>query len=144
MFKNKSKENIQKSQPKAIAFAEYTKAKAKSVFDFLVNNFDVVKKELELIKEKSKNLLEANYQLGLRHLEKGNLSDAIFRFRIIKKFWPNHYDAYLQLANCYILTKKYYRAKAVIADLIKLNPTYENKAQELLNKIQELQSNSNI
>lgn len=142
MFKNKLKENNQKSQPKAIAFAEYSKAKAKSVFDFLVNNFDVVKKEFELIKAKSKNLLEANYQLGLRHLEKGNLSDAVFRFRIIKKFWPNHYEAYLQLANCYILTKKYYRAKAVLDELVQLNPTYDNQAQDLLKKIQELQSNS--
>jgi outer membrane protein assembly factor BamD (BamD/ComL family) len=143
MFKNKSKENNQKSQPKAIVFAEYTKEKAGLVFNFFINNFDVIKKEFNLIKEKSKNLLEANYQLGLRHLEKGNLSDAIFRFRIIKKFWPNHYDAYLQLANCYILTKKYYRAKAALDELAKLNPTYEDKIQELLNKIQELQSDQN-
>lgn len=143
MFKKKpSLENSQSGQQKTKALAEFLKSKAKSVFDFTINHFDVVKKELELIKTKSQNLLESNYQLGLRHIEKGNLGDAIFRFRFIKKFWPNHYDAYIQLANCYIIKKRYNKALLVLDELTIINPTYENQAQELINKIEELQHSS--
>lgn len=143
MFKKKpSIENSQSGQQKTKALAEFFKSKAKSVFDFTINHFDVVKKELELIKTKSQNLLESNYQLGLRHIEKGNLGDAIFRFRFIKKFWPNHYDTYIQLANCYIIKKRYNKALLVLDELTIINPTYENQAQELINKIEELQHSS--
>jgi tetratricopeptide (TPR) repeat protein len=145
MFKKKpTSDNLKTGEQKTSALADFIKNKAKSVFDFTINHFDVVKKELELIKTKSQNLLESNYQLGLRHLEKGNLGDAIFRFRFIKKFWPNHYDAYIQLANCYIIKKRYNKALLVLHELTIINPTYENQAQELIKKIEDLQLSSDI
>ncbi len=144
MFKNKLKEVGKNPQEKTFALAEFTKSKAKLAFGFFLNHFDIVRKEFEIIKEKSKNLLESNYQLGLMHQDKGNLSDAIFRFRFIKKFWPHHYDSYIQLANCYISKKRFNRALQVLDELLIANSTYENQVQELKNKIHELQSTDNI
>lgn len=104
---------------------------------FVATKIQEFKDELELIKSKLRTLLETNYQLGLRHIERGNISDAIFRFKFIKRFWPHCYDAYYQLAYCYLLDKRPYRAKKVLDELLEKCPEYSNKAQELLIQIDE-------
>lgn len=100
--------------------------------------FSRVQDELMLVKEKSKNLRETNLKLGLMHLEKGNLSDAIFRFRFIKKFWPDLYDAYYQLAYCLVLKKRYVEAKQILSELFMKNPNYDQKARDLLTQVDSL------
>jgi tetratricopeptide (TPR) repeat protein len=96
---------------------------------FLVNNFIL---EFDIIKSKLNNLLETNYNQGLWHIERNNLNEAIFRFRFIKKFWPNHYDSWYQLAYCLHKKGKNYQAREILKDLFKNNPEYSNiKAQEL-------------
>lgn len=96
---------------------------------FLVNNFIL---EFDIIKSKLNNLLETNYNQGLWHIERNNLNEAIFRFRFIKKFWPNHYDSWYQLAYCLHKKGKNYQAREILTDLFKNKPDYNNiKAQEL-------------
>ena len=69
------------------SIANFFHKKSSSFLFFISNHIEIVRKEIEIIKKKSKNLLETNYNLGLKHLEKGNLGDAIFRFKFIKKFY---------------------------------------------------------
>ncbi len=98
--------------------------------------------EVEQIKIKLNNLLETNYKLGLSHIERGNISDAIFRFKFIKRFWPHCFDAYYQLAYAYVLYRKPYRAKEILKELIEKCPDYADKANELLNQIENSQKNA--
>lgn len=142
-------ENSNNTNPKKIkqdntgALAEFVKQKSQSIFDFIISRFSVVEKEINLIRGKSKNLLQTNYDLGLKHLEKGNLSDAIFRFKFIKKFWPHHLDAHYQLAYCYFLKKNFQQTQIILKELVSLDPSYQKKADELLDKIKNPELNNN-
>ena len=121
---------------KAEAIANFFKEKTSSMLFFLGDRFEIVKKEIEIIKEKSKNLLETNYSLGLKHLEKGNLADATFRFKFIKKFWPHHYESHYQLAYCYFLQNRFARSKKILEDLIIIDPNSKDKALQLIQQIE--------
>ncbi len=111
------------------------KGKIKVLSDFANDHVQSFCKEILTVREKSKNLRQSNYELGLKHIERGELSDAIFRFRFIKKFWPDLYDAQYQLAYCLMLKKRKFQAKAVLEELLIARPDYDKKAQELLDQI---------
>ena len=100
-----------------------------------IENKVSIAQKIQDVKTKVSNLLETNYNLGLKHLEKGNISDAIFRFRFIKKFWPEHFDAYYQLAYSLTLNKRPFEAKKILTELLVKKPDYDPKAQDLLDKI---------
>jgi tetratricopeptide (TPR) repeat protein len=108
---------------------------------FFSKKFNDFIHESKTIQFKLKNLAETNYQLGLRHLQAGHLSDAIFRFKFIKKFWPDNYDAYYQLAYSLLLKKRNNEAKEVLEELIKKDPSYASKAEALLSGNVELEYN---
>jgi len=108
---------------------------ASKAFEFASNKIDELRNEYLLIKEKTSNLLQTNYELGLRHIEKGNLSDAIFRFRFIKFFWPEFYDAYYLLAYCLYIDRKFVKSKEIIVLLLEKQPNYDKRAVDLLEKI---------
>jgi len=103
--------------------------------EFLSEKKELAEKEFYSIKEKSKNLVETNYKLGISHLEKGNLSDASFRFFIMTKFWPKFYEAHYQLAYITMLRDKPYKAKKILDNLIAKNAELDPKFYELLEKI---------
>jgi len=124
---------------KAEAIANFFKEKSSSIIFFLYNRFEIVKKEIDIIKDKSKNLLETNYKLGLKHLENGNIGDATFRFKFIKKFWPHHYDSHYQLAYCYFLQNRFARSKKILEDLINIDTNSKDKALQLIKRIEDKQ-----
>ncbi|MBM3580098.1 MAG: hypothetical protein FJX34_04935 [Alphaproteobacteria bacterium] len=132
LFRAKSNKNSKDDAPN---FADGLRSRADKLTDFLGERFEFAKKEYFIIKDKMRNLREANYQLGLRHLEKGEMRDAIFRFRFIKRFWPDLWDAYYQLGYCLVLDKRPKEAKLVLEELLKKNPAYDSKAQELLDNV---------
>ncbi len=111
--------------------------KIDNLAEFGKNKFVELKNEYEITKYKLQNLLQTNHQLGLKHLEQGNMSSAIFRFRFIKFFWPEFYEAYYQLAYCLIIKKRYFEAKKILAELTQKNPDYQEKAQQLINSINQ-------
>lgn len=115
---------VQKIQKKAEGFADFIKSRIQETRD-----------EFGDVRAKMSNLLETNYNLGLKHLEKGNISDAIFRFRFVKKFWPKCFDAYYQLAYALTINKRPFEARKILTELLKKKPDYNIKAQELLDKI---------
>lgn len=85
--------------------------KAEALFGFVQTKAKETVDEFGDVRSKVSNLLETNYNLGLRHLEKGNISDAVFRFRFVKKFWPEYLDAYYQLGYALALNKRPFEAK---------------------------------
>jgi tetratricopeptide (TPR) repeat protein len=132
------KKLLGKSKPDEIedpAITENLAKKSEKFQQFLNESFSSIKNEILAAKEKMKDLHQANFDLGNRHLENGNLSEAIFRFRFIKKFWPDDYDAYYQLAYCLILKEKPKKARRVLEELLEKNPNYDPVAQELLDRL---------
>lgn len=100
--------------------------------------------EITSIRQKCKNLRETNYKLGLSHIEKGNLSDANFRFSIIIKFWPDFKEAYYQKAYIYMLENEPQKAKLVVNRLHELFPDYQDQAlSDLVSQIDLAIENSN-
>ena len=97
--------------------------KISSFISILINDFHI-------IREKSKNLSKTNYELGLKHLNKGNINEAIFRFRLTKKFFPENYDAYYQLFYCYIIQKEYEKAREISSELLEKAPHYQDKVSK--------------
>ncbi len=109
--------------------------KIQQVPDFVSKKFDEAVTEYSVIREKMKDLSKTNYDLGMKHLENGRVSEAIFRFKMLKKFYPEYYEAYYQLAYCLILVEKFDKAEEVIAELLQKNPDYENKVMTLISSI---------
>ena len=132
---NKALGKKTEKEQKSEKIASKIKENVKNFSGFLSEKTDLALKEFSSIKEKSKNLVETNYKLGISHLEKGNLNDAQLRFFIMTKFWPKFYEAYYQLAYVLILKQKPLKAKKVLENLIAQNPDLDPKFQELLNEI---------
>jgi len=133
---NNSKE-ANSSEVAKISLGDKIQQKAQGFIKFIQDRIEESKSEFGDIKSKMSNLLETNYQLGLRHLAKGNISDAIFRFRFIKKFWPNCFDAYYQLAYCLVLNKRVFEAKKILKELLEKDPNYDPKAKALLENLNQ-------
>ena len=104
----------------------------KILFKNILNNFYI-------LSYKFKDLYATNYNLGLIHLEKGNISDAIFRFKFITRFWPQSQEAYIQLAYCYYLKEKYQQALQTLETLKTRFPTSTNltQFQAVLNQVKQ-------
>ena len=102
---------------------------------FFEEKVNFVKAEYQLIRKKLENLQDTNYQQGLRYLDRGHVRDAIWRFRIVIKFWPDHLDAYYQLAYALVLNNKLIQAKKVLEDFLAHNPNYDQKAYDLLERV---------
>lgn len=136
-FNNSISKNkkIEEKPENNIGFFDNIKTKLETFFHLGKSKVQETKDEIFEMKEKLGNLLETNYKLGLTHLENGNLSDAVFRFRFIIKFWPHHLDSYYQLAYCLVLKNKFLQAKKVLEELLVKDPNYDQKAQDLLNRI---------
>lgn len=109
--------------------------KMQQIPGFLNKKFNEAVAEYSLIREKMKDLSKTNYDLGMKHLERGLVLEAIFRFKMVKRFWPDNYEAYYQLAYCLILVEKFDQAEEIIAELITKNPDYESRVMVLLSSI---------
>lgn len=139
LSKNKTKKEELPNEENT-GFADIVKTKLENLFHFSSKKIQETKEELFVMKQKLRNLLETNYQLGLTHIENGNLSDAIFRFKFIIKFWPEHLESYYQLAYCLVLKNKFYQAKKTLETLLAKKPDYDQKASDLLKKIQDFEN----
>lgn len=139
--KKSSNKKTQKEQSRGTRLGSLLKNKTGQFSDFISQKYDDAWEELSIIREKCKDLRQTNYELGLMHLENGHLSEAIFRFRIIKRFWPNCFDAHYQLAYCLALKEKYPAAKKVLISLLEKDPSSETIARELLNKLNQISQN---
>ena len=98
--------------------------------------------DLSLMHQKSKNLLQTNFELGLHHLNNGNIKEAHFRFFLISKFWPKFESGLYYYAYILTIQQKYQKAKSVIEKIFLLNNNPNQEVFELKNNIdQYLQNN---
>jgi len=133
--KSDAKTEAKKDGPAALA--KGLREKTGKFVNFIGNKIQQANQEFFTIKDRISNLRETNYKLGLKHLENGNITDAIFRFRFINKVWPDLLDAQYQLAYCLTLNNKPLEAKLVLKKLLSHHPDYDPKAYDLLDHIEE-------
>jgi len=132
-----------KEESKSEKLAENLRKKSEELTQFLGDKMESVLEEYFSIREKTKNLRQTTYDLGMKHLENGHVDEAIIRFKIIRKFWPDVVDAKYQLAYCLVLKEKFKEAKEVLDELLSKNPDYDQKAHDLLDHINSLQESTN-
>lgn len=75
--------------------------------------------------EKSKDIIKNNYELGHRHLQLGNVNDAIMRFRFVTWLDPKRVDAYYYLGCSYLAKNEKGKARAAFEKTLKLRPVHE-------------------
>jgi hypothetical protein len=137
IFKKKEKkENNQILNAEIIG--EGIREKAGKAFNFLREKTYLAKDEFYIILGKLKNLREANYNLGIMHLEKGNINDAIFRFKLMTKFWPDDQRSYYYLAYCLTVKNELLKAKIVLEKFKSHNFQFDQKTTDLQEKIDSL------
>jgi len=102
--------------------------------NFKFTIIDNIFKQFSNLKEKITNLSETNYQLGIAHLKKGHIWEALSRFKITLFFWPHNYKASYQYAYCLLLGDKIDNAKFTLIKIIREHPDYK-EAVKLLNAI---------
>lgn len=78
---------------------------AQKIKPFLKERTAQAAKEWKVAKEKMKDIPGTNYNLGLYHLQNGNLDDAIMRFKMVIFLTPEKAEAYYNLARCLIRIK---------------------------------------
>jgi len=97
------------------------------------------KDEIEIIKIKCQNLLQTNFELGLKHLSEGNLSDARLRFAIMIKFWPKFTESYYHKAYVELLQNKPQKAKQTLDKFFHLQTdNVDPKFFELRQQIEDI------
>lgn len=79
--------------------------------------------DLKASKSKFKDLAQTNYELGLNHLKRNNLKDAIFRFKLVIKFRPQKAEAYYNLGRAYMLNDEIEKASVNLKKSLDLNPS---------------------
>lgn len=107
--------------------------------------FDIPKKIKELsndtiehlitITNKSKDLAKTNFELGLFHLDKGNINDAIIRFYFTIKLKADHAPAHYHLARCYLIKQNYEKAELELKKALLCDPNF-TLAQYRLDSLQ--------
>jgi lipopolysaccharide biosynthesis regulator YciM len=111
----------------------------KKLNNFFSHQFQEAIDELKLTKERFGDLTDSNYEIALNHMEKGNVNDAIFRFKFIIRFLENSDMARYGLAYCYVLKNKFDKAEKILHDLEKNSGEFQFKAKELLLEIYDYQ-----
>ena len=72
--------------------------------------------------KKMQDLSATNYNLGIHHLNLGNIRDAKLRFLIASKLKPNNALAHYHLARCYIFDLNTEKAKDALKTTLSLSP----------------------
>ncbi len=75
--------------------------------------------------EKIRDITKNNFELGKMHLQLGNLSDAVFRFRMVTWLEPKHTEAWFFLGASYMAEKKLKLARQALQKAVDLYPGYE-------------------
>lgn len=133
--RKKAPEELKQDKSLAVSLRE----KSGDLLTFVSKKTEEAQTEFFSIKKKLKNLRQTNYDLAVKHAEKGNLSYAIFRLRCMKRFWPDFFEVYYTLAYYLALHGKPLQAQYFLQELLTENPNYdqthEHKAQDLLDQI---------
>lgn len=75
-----------------------------------------------------------NYNLGLYHMQRGNLGDAIMRFKMVNYLKPDNIDSFYNLGRCLMLNGESEKAKEALQKVLEKNKEHV-EARYLINKI---------
>ena len=106
----------------------------KNIKEKFINIKKTIDSFIDDIRKKLQNLYKTNYETGLYHLNNGNLFEALFRFKILSKFWPDFLDGRYYLAYVLLLRGCLSDSKEELKKIIKKDSNYV-KATELLKSI---------
>lgn len=93
--------------------------KKRTLKEWIAYGKQSLKDYIEEIKLKAKDLKKTNFELGLYHYFKGNLSDARFRFKYVKFFWNDIPECDYFMGRTFYLEKRFAKAQAYLNDYIK-------------------------
>lgn len=75
--------------------------------------------ELNILKQKIKDLKTTNIKLGLKHYDSGAVDDSIFRFKIVRRIWPDTHVANYFIGRSYVEKFQYEKASPYIDEYLK-------------------------
>ncbi len=81
--------------------------------------------------KKAQNVAKNNYDLGKKHYENGNFSDAVMRFRLVTWLEPKQAMGWLWLGKSYMAGKDILRARGALFKALELKPDLQ-EATDLL------------
>ncbi|MCC2645997.1 MAG: hypothetical protein K0R02_62 [Rickettsiaceae bacterium] len=94
---------------------------------FLTEKFFSSARWFIVARDKMKDLKTTNIELGIFHLQNGNLNDAIFRFKFVDKFLTSgDSKAKYMLGWCYFIKQDFEKAESYFAS------THELEAKEIM------------
>src|SRR5690606_24084006 len=82
--------------------------------------------------DKFTDIVNNNFDLGRKHLQLGNLGDALFRFKFVLWMEPKHADALYSLGRVYMMEGRTAQARQVLQKSLALKPGNEDAAYMLL------------
>jgi predicted TPR repeat methyltransferase len=74
---------------------------------------------------KNTDIVKNNYELGLTHFQRGNISDAVFRFKLVTWIEPAHGEAWYYLGRSQLAEGKLAQASESLKKALKLKPDHE-------------------
>ena len=101
---------------------------------FFAHYYRYIKRSLYTLHSKAKDLKKTNYDLAVYHYKKGNLNDAIFRFKLIDRFNVDRPEIHYYIGRCYIEKAEYEIAQKYFEKYIRSsNNSYREEAIYCLN-----------
>jgi predicted TPR repeat methyltransferase len=116
---------------KAFGDADINVQTAKTL-NFLKQKFDEFIKDCNASKEKLKDIPGTNYQLGLIHMHKGNIDDAVMRFRMVAFLTPENVGAHYNLGRCLLLLDEEDNARSEFKKVLELDNNNMDAKYQLL------------
>lgn len=92
----------------------------------LRDNFFFVAGWIEQVMEKFNNLTETNYRLAVEHAAKGNVDNAILRFRFTLWLAPDHVPSWYNLGCLYHHKRMEQEALQCFAKVLRAQPAHED------------------
>ena len=93
-------------------------------------------KECKTARFKLRDIPGTNYDLGLLHMKRGNISDAIMRFRMVIFLSPKKVDSYYNLGRCLIMSGDNDNAKTQFEKALYIDDKFA-EAKYMLEKLQD-------
>ncbi len=116
------------------------KNKYRQIITQCFKKFEEILSEIKDIFAKFDNLIETNMNLAKFHFSAGNLSDALFRFKLVDFFSKDHFETNYEIARIKLLQNDQKSAllhlKRAIENLSQSDEKFK-KGEELINLINE-------
>lgn len=117
-------------------------AAGRSFSEILRDYVEGVKSELGSLKDRVHDLKGTNYSLGMMHYKSGNMTDALLRFKMLKKFYPEMIELDYLIGRAYIENSEDVKAKPFIESYLKSqDQKYRKEAEYCYDVLENRKSN---